>query len=58
MKSVGIVCECNPFHGGHKYLIDAARRSGAEVVLCVMSGYFVQRGEAAILDAHTRAKAI
>ena len=58
MKSVGIICECNPFHGGHAHLINRARESGADAVICVMSGYFVQRGEAAILDAHTRAKAI
>lgn len=58
MKSVGIICECNPFHGGHEHLIERARASGADTVICVMSGYFVQRGEAAILDAHARAKAI
>lgn len=58
MRSVGIICECNPFHGGHEYLIRQARQSGAEAVICVMSGYFVQRGEAAILDAHTRARAL
>ena len=56
MKTIGIICECNPFHGGHEYLIRRARESGAEAVVCVMSGCFVQRGEAAILDAHTRAE--
>lgn len=56
MKSIGIVCECNPFHGGHEYLIRCARESGADCVVCVMSGYFVQRGEAAVVDAHTRAE--
>ena len=58
MKSVGIICECNPFHGGHGHLIRRARESGADAVICVMSGCFVERGEPAILDAHTRAKAI
>lgn len=58
MRSVGIICECNPFHGGHEYLIRQARSAGADAVICVMSGYFVQRGEAAILDAHTRARAL
>lgn len=56
MRSVGIVCECNPFHGGHEYLIRCARESGADCVVCVMSGYFVQRGEAAVVDAYTRAE--
>ena len=58
MRSAGIICECNPFHGGHEYLIRRARQSGADAVICVMSGYFVQRGEAAILDAHSRARAL
>ncbi len=58
MRTVGIVCECNPFHAGHAYLIDSARRAGAETVVCVMSGCFVQRGEGAIADPYLRAKAL
>ena len=56
MKTVGIICECNPFHGGHQYLIDCARASGADAIICVMSGNFVQRGEAAVLSSHARAE--
>ena len=56
MKTIGIICECNPYHGGHQYLIDQARASGAEAVVCVMSGNFVQRGEAAVLSPHARAE--
>ena len=52
-----IICEYNPLHAGHAYQIAEAKRlSGADAVLCVMSGNFVQRGEAAILDKYTRAK--
>lgn len=58
MKIAGIVCECNPLHGGHLYLMDRARRGGADAVVCVMSGCFTQRGEAAILDPLTRAEMI
>ncbi|MBR3894784.1 MAG: nucleotidyltransferase family protein [Clostridia bacterium] len=58
MRTVGIICECNPFHGGHEYLIGRAKESGADAVICVMSGYFVQRGEAAIAPAHLRAEAL
>ena len=58
MRSVGIVCECNPLHGGHQYLIQQARQSGADAIVCVMSGYFPQRGEAAVADPHTRAHAL
>lgn len=52
----GIICEFNPFHQGHKYLIDCAKKQ-ADGVVCVMSGNFVQRGEFAVYDKYTRAKA-
>ncbi len=53
MKHVGIICEYNPFHTGHTHLINSL--TGADTVICVMSGNFTQRGEAAILPPHTRA---
>ncbi len=53
MKHVGIICEFNPLHTGHARLLSAVR--GAECVVCLMSGPFVQRGEAAILPPHVRA---
>ena len=56
VNTVGIICECNPYHGGHQYLIDLARKSGADAIICVMSGNFVQRGEAAVLSPHARAE--
>ena len=57
MKICAIICEYNPFHNGHAYqLREAKRLSGADAVLCVMSGNFVQRGEAAVMDKFTRAK--
>lgn len=55
MMTVGIVAEFNPFHNGHRFLIDRLKKSGARVV-CVMSGNWVQRGEPAILPAHKRAE--
>jgi len=58
MRSAGIICECNPLHGGHQYLIRQARAAGAEAVICVMSGCFTQRGDAAIADPYTRAEAL
>ena len=54
--STGIVCEFNPFHNGHKYLIDKAKEMSADNVICAMSGNFVQRGEYAIADKLVRAK--
>lgn len=57
MKICGIICEYNPFHNGHAYLIDEAKkRSGCDAVVCVMSGNFTQRGEMAVFDKYTRAK--
>ena len=56
MKTAGIICECNPMHAGHVYLMNEARRGGAETIVCVMSGCFVQRGEAAIAHPYARAE--
>lgn len=57
MKICAIICEYNPFHNGHLYQMQLAKeRSGADAILCLMSGCFVQRGEAAVMDKYTRAK--
>lgn len=57
MKILAIICEFNPFHNGHKYLIERARYlTGYDAVLCIMSGSFTQRGEMCILDKYTRAR--
>lgn len=53
--TAGIICEFNPFHKGHKYLIDTVKKE-CENVVCVMSGNVVQRGEFAIYDKFTRAR--
>ena len=56
MKTIGIVAEFNPFHNGHQYLIDTAKKAlGAECVVAVMSGNFTQRGEIASFDMYSRA---
>lgn len=59
MKTVGIICEYNPFHLGHKKQIDLIKAQfGPETaVICLMSGNFVQRGHPAIFDKSVRAKA-
>ncbi|MBO4981933.1 MAG: nucleotidyltransferase [Lachnospiraceae bacterium] len=57
MKVNGIVAEYNPFHNGHKYhLEDARKRNGADYTVVVMSGNFVQRGAPALLDKFSRAR--
>ena len=57
MKACGIITEYNPFHNGHIYHIQQARQlSGCDVLVAVMSGNFVQRGEPAIIDKWQRTK--
>ena len=57
MKICAIICEYNPFHNGHLHqLREAKRLSGADAVICLMSGNFVQRGEAAIIHKYARAR--
>ena len=59
MKSVGIICEYNPIHLGHKKQIDRIRSEFGEdtAIICAMSGNFVQRGSPAIIDKTARAQA-
>ena len=56
---IGIVAEFNPLHSGHRYLIKCARKLADEnhgEVICVMSEFFTQRGQVAIVDGYIRAK--
>lgn len=48
----GIVAEFNPFHNGHKHIVDTLKSDGDHTVTAVMSGSFVQRGECACIS-HT-----
>lgn len=58
MKATGIIAEYNPFHKGHACHIAKTREiTGADCVIVVMSGNFVQRGEPAIMDKYARARA-
>jgi len=52
MTITGIIAEFNPFHNGHKYLLDQVE--GLKIV--AMSGNFMQRGEPAIIDKWIRAQ--
>lgn len=57
MNVVGIIAEYNPFHNGHKYHIEQAKKmANAQKAIIVMSGNFVQRGNPAIIDKYTRTK--
>ena len=57
MKIVGLITEYNPFHNGHKYHIEQAKKiTGADAAIVVMSGDYVQRGMPAIMPKHLRAE--
>lgn len=57
MKYCAVICEYNPFHNGHKYQLGQIReQSGCDGILCIMSGNFTQRGDAAVFDKYERAK--
>ncbi|MDR7236174.1 nucleotidyltransferase [Neobacillus drentensis] len=57
MKSVGLIVEYNPFHNGHAYHLQASKEAAqADVVIAVMSGNFLQRGEPALVSKWQRTK--
>ena len=54
----GIICEYNPLHLGHKKQLDMIRAADPDgIIVCLMSGNYVQRGKPAIVDKSLRAKA-
>ena len=57
MKIVGLITEYNPFHNGHLYHIQESKRiTGADTVIVIMSGDYVQRGVPAIMPKRLRAE--
>lgn len=56
MRANGVICEYNPFHKGHKYLLDEIKKDNNNPIVAVMSGSFTQRGDVAILSKFERTK--
>ncbi|MDD4699085.1 MAG: nucleotidyltransferase family protein, partial [Oscillospiraceae bacterium] len=56
LRTAVIIAEYNPFHSGHEYLIKCAKEHGAECIIAVMSGNFVQRGDISILSKFDRTR--
>ncbi len=55
MKVVGLITEYNPFHDGHKYHIEQAKKlTGADYAIVIMSGNYVQRGAPSFVDKYTK----
>ena len=56
MKKLAIISEYNPFHNGHNYIQKKAREiTNADIVIAIMSGDFIQRGEISLIDKYKRA---
>ena len=56
MNVTGLICELNPLHSGHEYIISRAKED-ADVLVLIMSGNMTQRGTPAIYDKYARAEA-
>lgn len=54
IKTAAVICEFNPFHNGHKYLIEQIKKNHADRIICIMSGNFVQRGDVSITDKYSK----
>ena len=56
-KVLGIIAEYNPFHNGHLYHLEQAKKlTGSSYTVAIMSGNFTQRGSTAIIDKWSRAE--
>ena len=57
MEICGIICEFNPFHNGHLYHVNEAKKLfHANYTIALITGNFVQRGSSSIVDKWTKAK--
>ncbi|MCI9233235.1 MAG: nucleotidyltransferase [Bacilli bacterium] len=57
MKSIGIICEYNPFHNGHLYHIEKIKKMYPNhILVLVMSGPFTERGDVSILTKWEKAE--
>lgn len=55
MRAAGIVVEYNPFHNGHLFHLNETKKvTNADLVIAVMSGPFLQRGEPALISKWER----
>lgn len=57
MMSIGIIAEYNPFHNGHLYHIDKIKNIYPDsLIILVLNGYFLQRGEISLLTKEDKTK--
>ena len=54
---IGIICEYNPFHNGHVYHLEKVKQLFPDsLVILVLNGYFLQRGEVSIISKEDKVK--
>ena len=57
MKTVGIICEYNPFHNGHIYHLKKAKEMFPDaLIILILNGYFLQRGDISIISKRDKVK--
>jgi len=57
MDIIGIICEYNPFHNGHKYHINKIKEMYPNsIIILILNGYFLERGEISILSIESKTK--
>ena len=57
MKSIGIICEYNPFHNGHLYHIETIKKNFKDyLIVLVLSPSFTERGEISIINKWDKTK--
>ena len=57
MENAAVICEFDPLHRGHEYLLGYLRAQGAKNIVCILSGAICQRGEPSTFPKHARAEA-
>ena len=57
MKSVGIICEYNPFHNGHLYHINEIKKMYPDyIIIAVINGDYTQRGDVSLINKWEKTK--
>lgn len=56
MKVIGLICEYNPFHLGHKYQIDKIKSLYKDsIIICLCSSTFTQRADVSVINKWDKA---
>lgn len=55
-KVLGLILELNPFHNGHKYFIEQAKKEvNPDITIAIITSSFSMRGEVSLIDKFTKA---